>query len=170
MGSSQHSNSSRGPLPLPGSRPGLGFSIAGGIGNQHIPGDNSIYITKIIEGGAAQKDGRLQIGDRLLAVRQPSWGCPNGRVGRWSSSSLSPHLNLTRGLGFVGGFKSIIGVGCIRYQGPTSFHSWESLTCPASSPDFSAPHSAALGPLTALLNFTENPSQGSRRGPSSPKC
>ncbi|XP_032653256.1 disks large homolog 3 isoform X2 [Chelonoidis abingdonii] len=47
---------------------GLGFSIAGGIGNQHIPGDNSIYITKIIEGGAAQKDGRLQIGDRLLAV------------------------------------------------------------------------------------------------------
>lgn len=51
-------------LPLPG----LGFSIAGGIGNQHIPGDNSIYITKIIEGGAAQKDGRLQIGDRLLAV------------------------------------------------------------------------------------------------------
>ncbi|XP_027947918.1 disks large homolog 3 isoform X2 [Mirounga angustirostris] len=37
---------------------GLGFSIAGGIGNQHIPGDNSIYITKIIEGGAAQKDVR----------------------------------------------------------------------------------------------------------------
>ncbi|XP_066571225.1 disks large homolog 3 isoform X4 [Amia ocellicauda] len=47
---------------------GLGFSIAGGIGNQHIPGDNSIYITKIIEGGAAQKDGRLHTGDRLLAV------------------------------------------------------------------------------------------------------
>ncbi|KAK7144748.1 hypothetical protein R3I94_010990 [Phoxinus phoxinus] len=47
---------------------GLGFSIAGGLGNQHIPGDNSIYITKIIEGGAAHKDGRLQIGDKLLAV------------------------------------------------------------------------------------------------------
>ncbi|TWW74265.1 Disks large -like protein 2 [Takifugu flavidus] len=45
---------------------GLGFSIAGGVGNQHIPGDNSIYVTKIIDGGAAQKDGRLQIGDRLL--------------------------------------------------------------------------------------------------------
>lgn len=59
-------------LPVPHlhshSPSGLGFSIAGGIGNQHIPGDNSIYITKIIEGGAAQKDGRLQIGDRLLAV------------------------------------------------------------------------------------------------------
>ncbi|XP_043098753.1 disks large homolog 1 isoform X24 [Puntigrus tetrazona] len=47
---------------------GLGFSIAGGVGNQHIPGDNSIYITKIIEGGAAHKDGRLQIGDKLMAV------------------------------------------------------------------------------------------------------
>ncbi|XP_041093282.1 disks large homolog 4-like [Polyodon spathula] len=40
---------------------GLGFSIAGGLGNQHIPGDNSIYVTKIIEGGAAHKDCRLQI-------------------------------------------------------------------------------------------------------------
>ncbi|XP_078790833.1 discs large homolog 1-like protein isoform X28 [Oryzias latipes] len=47
---------------------GLGFSIAGGVGNQHIPGDNSIYVTKIIEGGAAHKDGSLQIGDKLLAV------------------------------------------------------------------------------------------------------
>ncbi|XP_027002645.1 disks large homolog 1 isoform X3 [Tachysurus fulvidraco] len=47
---------------------GLGFSIAGGVGNQHIPGDNSIYVTKVIEGGAAHKDGRLQIGDKLVAV------------------------------------------------------------------------------------------------------
>ncbi|XP_035290678.1 disks large homolog 4 isoform X3 [Anguilla anguilla] len=47
---------------------GLGFSIAGGVGNQHIPGDNSIYVTKIIEGGAAHRDGRLQIGDKILAV------------------------------------------------------------------------------------------------------
>ncbi|XP_051781259.1 disks large homolog 4 isoform X2 [Erpetoichthys calabaricus] len=47
---------------------GLGFSIAGGVGNQHIPGDNSIYVTKIIDGGAAHKDGRLQIGDKILAV------------------------------------------------------------------------------------------------------
>ncbi|XP_051635172.1 disks large homolog 2 isoform X9 [Manacus candei] len=51
---------------------GLGFSIAGGVGNQHIPGDNSIYVTKIIDGGAAQKDGRLQVGDRLLMVNNYS--------------------------------------------------------------------------------------------------
>lgn len=49
---------------------GLGFSIAGGVGNQHVPGDNSIYVTKVIEGGAAHKDGRLQIGDKLVAVRK----------------------------------------------------------------------------------------------------
>ena len=48
---------------------GLGFSIAGGIGNQHIPGDNGIYITKISEGGAAYADGRLSVGDKLVAVR-----------------------------------------------------------------------------------------------------
>ena len=47
---------------------GLGFSIAGGIGNQHIPGDNGIFVTKVIDGGAAQLDGRLAVGDRLLAV------------------------------------------------------------------------------------------------------
>ncbi|XP_030294528.1 disks large homolog 2 isoform X13 [Sparus aurata] len=51
---------------------GLGFSIAGGVGNQHIPGDNSIYVTKIIDGGAAQKDSRLHIGDRLLMVNNYS--------------------------------------------------------------------------------------------------
>ncbi|NXY02945.1 DLG2 protein, partial [Pteruthius melanotis] len=47
---------------------GLGFSIAGGVVFLHIPGDNSIYVTKIIDGGAFFKDGRLQVGDRLLMV------------------------------------------------------------------------------------------------------
>ena len=36
---------------------GLGFTIAGGIGNQHIPGDNGIYVTKVMDGGAAAADG-----------------------------------------------------------------------------------------------------------------
>lgn len=48
---------------------GLGFSIAGGIGNQHIPGDDGIYVTKIMEGGISDKDGRLSIGDKLLNVK-----------------------------------------------------------------------------------------------------
>uniref|UniRef100_A0A336KHY1 CSON010760 protein n=1 Tax=Culicoides sonorensis TaxID=179676 RepID=A0A336KHY1_CULSO len=48
---------------------GLGFSIAGGIGNQHIPGDNGIYVTKVMEGGAAHADGRLAVGDKLCGVR-----------------------------------------------------------------------------------------------------
>ena len=47
---------------------GLGFSIAGGVGNQHIPGDDGIYVTKVIDGGAAQQDGRLAVGDRLVQV------------------------------------------------------------------------------------------------------
>lgn len=55
---------------------GLGFSIAGGIGNQHIPGDNGIYVTKLMDGGAAQVDGRLSIGDKLIAVRTNGVGIP----------------------------------------------------------------------------------------------
>eukprot|EP00795_Rhopilema_esculentum_P016848 gene16848-8322_t len=47
---------------------GLGFTIAGGRDNQHIPEDNGIYVTRIIAGGAAQQDGRLQVGDRILQV------------------------------------------------------------------------------------------------------
>ena len=47
---------------------GLGFSIAGGIGNQHVVGDNGIFVTKVLEGGAAQADGRMEAGDKLLMV------------------------------------------------------------------------------------------------------
>ncbi|XP_053612188.1 disks large 1 tumor suppressor protein isoform X4 [Plodia interpunctella] len=53
---------------------GLGFSIAGGLGNQHIPGDNGIYVTKIMAGGAAHRDGRLRVGDKLLMVKNTSRG------------------------------------------------------------------------------------------------
>jgi len=47
---------------------GLGFSIAGGIGNQHVAGDNGIFVTRVTEGGAAQVDGRMAAGDKLLMV------------------------------------------------------------------------------------------------------
>ncbi|KAK0403278.1 hypothetical protein QR680_016831 [Steinernema hermaphroditum] len=47
---------------------GLGFSIAGGVGNEHVPNDSGIYVTKLIDGGAAIQDGRLGIGDKLVAV------------------------------------------------------------------------------------------------------
>ncbi|EGD82648.1 PSD-95 alpha [Salpingoeca rosetta] len=47
---------------------GLGFSIAGGRDFEVDEGDPSIYITAIVSGGAAQKDGRLQAGDKILAV------------------------------------------------------------------------------------------------------
>ena len=48
---------------------GLGFTIAGGISKQHIPGDNGIYVTKVMDGGAAAADGRIAVGDRLVAVK-----------------------------------------------------------------------------------------------------
>lgn len=54
---------------------GLGFSIAGGIGNNHIPDDDGIYITKIIPGGVAEMEGSLSAGDKLLQV-----GCEHLKV------------------------------------------------------------------------------------------
>ena len=50
------------------SSPGLGFSIAGGCGNQHVLGDDGIFVTKIIPGGPAEEDGTLDVGDRIIKV------------------------------------------------------------------------------------------------------
>ena len=38
--------------------------------NQHVPNDDGIFITNIIEGGAAERDGRLRISDKVLQVKQ----------------------------------------------------------------------------------------------------
>jgi len=48
----------------------LGFSISGGVDKEHIPGDSRIYISSIVHGGNAWKDGRLSVGDRLVAVKR----------------------------------------------------------------------------------------------------
>lgn len=42
--------------------------MAGGIGSQEIEGDDGIFVTRITEGGVVDRDGRLSVGDRLLAV------------------------------------------------------------------------------------------------------
>jgi len=56
-------------ISLTKSSHGLGFTIAGGIGNQHIPGDNGIYVTKVMDGGTAEIDGRIDVGDRIVSVK-----------------------------------------------------------------------------------------------------
>ena len=48
----------------------LGFSIAGGVDREHIPGDSRIYITTVADGDNASKDGRMSVGDRLLGVKK----------------------------------------------------------------------------------------------------
>ena len=51
---------------------GLGFSIAGGKGAEpYIEGSESVFISKIAEGGPASRDGKLQVGDRIIQVRDP---------------------------------------------------------------------------------------------------
>ncbi|XP_070507227.1 protein lap4 isoform X11 [Chironomus tepperi] len=48
---------------------GLGFSIAGGKGHaSFVDGSDGIYISRLTEGGIAQRDGKVQIGDRIVAI------------------------------------------------------------------------------------------------------
>ncbi|XP_026155201.1 synaptojanin-2-binding protein [Mastacembelus armatus] len=47
---------------------GLGFNIVGGVDQQYIMNDSGIYVSKIKEDGAAGLDGRLQEGDKILAI------------------------------------------------------------------------------------------------------
>jgi C-terminal processing protease CtpA/Prc len=57
---------------------GLGFSIAGGIGNEHVKDDDGIFVTKIIAGGAAEEEGTLSVGDRIIQVHYSQ--APKGRL------------------------------------------------------------------------------------------
>ncbi|XP_076307315.1 protein lap4-like isoform X2 [Tachypleus tridentatus] len=48
---------------------GLGFSIAGGRGGEAYKEDcDGIYISRIADGGAASKDGKLKVGDKVLSI------------------------------------------------------------------------------------------------------
>ncbi|KAG1934445.1 synaptojanin-2-binding protein [Pimephales promelas] len=47
---------------------GLGFNIVGGVDQQYIMNDSGIYVAKIKENGAAALDGRLQEGDKVIAI------------------------------------------------------------------------------------------------------
>uniref|UniRef100_A0A1I8GJG1 Disks large 1 tumor suppressor protein n=1 Tax=Macrostomum lignano TaxID=282301 RepID=A0A1I8GJG1_9PLAT len=47
---------------------GFGFSIAGGVDEPHQPGDSRLFVTKVAPGGVAESDGRMSVGDVILAV------------------------------------------------------------------------------------------------------
>lgn len=52
---------------------GLGFSIAGGKGSSPFKdGSDSIFISRITDGGLAHRDGKINIGDKILAVSHQS--------------------------------------------------------------------------------------------------
>lgn len=48
---------------------GLGFSIAGGKGSQPFKADSdAVYVSRITDGGVADKDGKLAVGDRVVSI------------------------------------------------------------------------------------------------------
>ncbi|XP_031409494.1 synaptojanin-2-binding protein-like [Meleagris gallopavo] len=55
-------------LVLSGEATGLGFNIVGGTDQQVISNDSSIYVSRIKKDGPAHLDGRLQEGDKILAI------------------------------------------------------------------------------------------------------
>ena len=58
---------------------GLGFSITGGVDNPSTPGYTDIYVSRLADGGPAQRDGGLEVGDRLVCVKNlPPGDLPAG--------------------------------------------------------------------------------------------
>jgi len=47
----------------------IGFSITGGVESQHIRGDDGIYVKSIQDGGLVSWDGRIWVGDKIVAVK-----------------------------------------------------------------------------------------------------
>lgn len=48
----------------------FGLALEGGANNERSPGDNSIYVAKVLEGGLAELDGRIKAGDQIVAIKQ----------------------------------------------------------------------------------------------------
>ena len=47
---------------------GFGFNIRGGVDHPHVGSDPGIFITTVKADSTAGEDGRLEPGDRILAV------------------------------------------------------------------------------------------------------
>lgn len=68
MNGSLHSSSKAVDIKLKRGPAGLGFNIVGGVDQQYVVNDSGIYVSKIKEDGSAAEDGRLEEGDKILAI------------------------------------------------------------------------------------------------------
>ncbi|XP_069016615.1 synaptojanin-2-binding protein isoform X2 [Embiotoca jacksoni] len=68
MNGSLHSAAGLVDIKLKRGPAGLGFNIVGGVDQQYVVNDSGIYVSKIKDDGAAALDGRLQEGDKILAI------------------------------------------------------------------------------------------------------
>lgn len=51
---------------------GYGFNIQGGVDQPHLVNDSGHFISKIRKGGAADKNGQLQVGDKIVSINGKS--------------------------------------------------------------------------------------------------
>lgn len=54
---------------------GFGFNIRGGVDHPHVGSDPGIFITTVRADSVSGKDGRLEPGDRILALNATSLEC-----------------------------------------------------------------------------------------------
>lgn len=55
--------------------PGFGFNIRGGLDHPHVGSDPGIFITTVKADSVAGRDGRLEPGDRILALNDIRLDC-----------------------------------------------------------------------------------------------
>ena len=83
---------------------GFGFNIRGGVDHPHVGSDPGIFITTIKADSVAGRDGRLEPGDRILAVSK-TWLSVN----EWYSGTRFKCLSMGGGGGDGGsGYTSLL--------------------------------------------------------------
>ena len=81
---------------------GFGFNIRGGVDHPHVGSDPGIFITTIKADSVAGRDGRLEPGDRILAVSK-TWLSIN----EWYSGTRFKCLSMGGGGGGMGGVATL---------------------------------------------------------------
>ncbi|KAG5265605.1 hypothetical protein AALO_G00244320 [Alosa alosa] len=150
MNGSVHSMPKEVEIQLKRGPAGLGFNIVGGLDQQYVLNDSGIYVAKIKENGAAALDGRLQEGDKILAI--------NGN--RLENLSHSAAVDLFRSAG-EDVFLRVQQRSSLHHNGPVS--SRPESEAPVSSVGLLLGLAAAAAAITVAVVYFKRFPPGLRR-------
>ncbi|XP_026133896.1 synaptojanin-2-binding protein-like isoform X2 [Carassius auratus] len=126
MNGSSHSAPSVVEMTLKRGPAGLGFNIVGGVDQQYITNDSGIYVARIKEDGAAALDGRLQEGDKIIAINGQNLDnlSHGAAVELFRSAGEEVHLRVQQGLNLQNGPTSSRADG----ESSSAFGTWTMYT------------------------------------------